>query len=136
MIPDAHPSSAEHPQKLPGLLASCALAAAAALPALPAAAEADPSQKVVYHNNGTSEPDYNKHVLANVRRHGLASMRPFLEFHIRANIRRILPRSATRQDAVAAEQQELGLDHLDEAGFANLYWYYPGARQEVRPGRR
>ena len=55
--------------KLTGLLASCALAAAVSLTALPAAAEDIPPQKVVYHNNGSSEPDYYKHFLGNIRNH-------------------------------------------------------------------
>jgi thioesterase domain-containing protein/acyl carrier protein len=65
-----------------------------------------------------------RRVLGNVRRHGLASMRPFLEFHTKGMIRRFLPHSATRQDDVAAEQEQLGLQQLDEGGFANLYWYF------------
>ena len=39
------------------------------LTAAPIVAEDLPPQKVVYHNNGSSEPDYYKHFLANVRNH-------------------------------------------------------------------
>lgn len=42
---------------------------AAGLMAAPVVAEDIPPQKVVYHNNGSSEPDYYKHFLANVRNH-------------------------------------------------------------------
>lgn len=45
------------------------LAAAVSLTAVPVLAEDLPPQKVVYHNNGSSEPDYYKHFLANVRNH-------------------------------------------------------------------
>jgi thioesterase domain-containing protein len=73
-----------------------------------------------------------RYLLANVRRHGLASMRPFLEFHIKGNLRRFLPRGATRQDDVAAEQEELGLQQLDEGGFANLYWYFTATAERYQ----
>jgi len=42
---------------------------AVGLMAAPVVAEDIPPQKVVYHNNGSSEPDYYKHFLANVRNH-------------------------------------------------------------------
>jgi thioesterase domain-containing protein len=71
-------------------------------------------------------------ILGNIRRHGLASMRPFLEFHLKGNIRRFMPRSATRQDAVAAEQEELGVEQLDEGGFANLYWYFTATEERYQ----
>lgn len=49
--------------------AALAVAVAVALTAAPVLGQDLPPQKVVYHNNGSSEPDYYKHFLANVRNH-------------------------------------------------------------------
>jgi intracellular sulfur oxidation DsrE/DsrF family protein len=51
------------------ILKSLAFAVAIAMTMVPAMAQEMPRQKVVYHNNGSSEPDYYKHFLANVRNH-------------------------------------------------------------------
>lgn len=62
-----------------GILKSIALAAAIAVTAVPAIAQEMPPQKVVYHNNGSTEPDYYKHFLANVRNHITAVGRDNIE---------------------------------------------------------
>lgn len=62
-----------------GILKSIALAAAIAVTAVPAIAQEMPPQKVVYHNNGSTDPDYYKHFLANVRNHITAVGRDNIE---------------------------------------------------------
>ncbi|MBB5222074.1 hypothetical protein HNP73_002010 [Amaricoccus macauensis] len=62
-----------------GILKSIALAAAIAVTAVPAIAQEMPPQKVVYHNNGSTNPDYYKHFLANVRNHITAVGRDNIE---------------------------------------------------------
>lgn len=52
-----------------GFFKSLVLAAVVALTAVPAVAQDMPPQKVVYQNNGSVEPDYFRHFLANVRNH-------------------------------------------------------------------
>jgi intracellular sulfur oxidation DsrE/DsrF family protein len=90
--------------KLTGLLASCALAAAVSLTTLPAAAEDIPPQKVVYHNNGSSEPDYYKHFLANVRNHINAVGRDNIELVVVAHGNGLSMLSDAESDPELAEK--------------------------------
>lgn len=62
-----------------GILKPLALAAAVALTAVPAGAQDMPPQKVVYHNNGSTDPGYYKGFLANVRNHIAAVGRDNIE---------------------------------------------------------
>ncbi|HVL20579.1 MAG TPA: DsrE family protein [Amaricoccus sp.] len=55
--------------KLRDVLKPLIFLVAVGLTAAPVIAEDIPPQKVVYHNNGSSEPDYYKHFLGNVRNH-------------------------------------------------------------------
>lgn len=61
------------------VLKSLAFAVAIAMTMVPAMAQELPPQKVVYHNNGSSEPDYYKHFLANLRNHITAVGRDNIE---------------------------------------------------------
>ena len=61
------------------ILKSLAFAAAIAVTVVPAVAQEMAPQKVVYHNNGSSEPDYYKHFLANLRNHITAVGRDNIE---------------------------------------------------------
>jgi acyl transferase domain-containing protein/thioesterase domain-containing protein/acyl carrier protein len=75
-----------------------------------------------------------RNLLANIRRHGLDPMQPYIKARVRHSLSRVIPRFAERQHQLEADERDLGVRDVEDLGFVNLFYYFSAAAEKYRMG--
>jgi acyl transferase domain-containing protein/thioesterase domain-containing protein/acyl carrier protein len=72
---------------------------------------------------------------ANVRRHGLKRLRPFITAEGKWLVKKLVPTHQARSEELESVQREIGIRDVRDLGFVNLYHYFSAAadRYEMKP---
>ena len=75
-----------------------------------------------------------RNLLANIRRHGIGPLKPYLKAHLKWRLQKYLPVNVGRSEQQEADKRELGLGDVHDFGFVNLFYYFSSAADKYQMG--
>ncbi|MGI9029402.1 MAG: thioesterase domain-containing protein, partial [Ilumatobacteraceae bacterium] len=76
-----------------------------------------------------------RNLMRNARRHGHATLKPYVRERVREELSRFVPARQERADQVVQEERDLGIRDVEGLGFVNLFYYFSAAadRYQMHP---